>query len=176
MALCQFLLERRATMGAPLLLCHCAILITTPSATYRAADNSQVSPQRRLLLWSGRDAPRIPIARHLDPRRADPPAASCRHHIHPRAQRRHQIPIAPAAPPVPNLPRLRALALFGRRPAQPDERIVIPASKNLHKIGSQCFIRSASLATTRPLRLTSRHTGKHRAEPIELAGFSEAAR
>ena len=49
--------------------------------------------------------------------------------------RRHQIPIAPAAPPVPNLPRLRAFALFGRRPPQRAEGFVMPASKNLQKPG-----------------------------------------
>jgi hypothetical protein len=67
---------------------------------------------------------------------ADPPAASCRRQIHPRTQRRDQIPIAPAAPPVPNFARLRDLALFGRRPPQRVERVVMPASKNLHKPGS----------------------------------------
>ena len=40
-----------------------------------------------------------------------------------------------AAPPVPNFPRLLALALFGRRPANPAGRLVIPASKNLHNSG-----------------------------------------
>ena len=39
---------------------------------------------------------------------------------------------APAAPPVPHLPRFRALALFGRRPPQRVDSIVMPASKNLH--------------------------------------------
>jgi hypothetical protein len=48
----------------------------------------------------------------------------------------HIIPIAPAAPPVPNFPRLRALALFGRRPPQRVEASVMPASKNLHNNGS----------------------------------------
>jgi hypothetical protein len=33
---------------------------------------------------------------------------------------------------VPNFPRLRALALFGRRPPQRVEEFVMPASKNLH--------------------------------------------
>jgi hypothetical protein len=68
---------------------------------------------------------------------ADPPAASCRCYIHPPARRRYQISIAPAAPPVPNFPRLRALALFGRRPPQRAEGFVMPASKNLHK-GRHC--------------------------------------
>jgi hypothetical protein len=35
------------------------------------------------------------------------------------------IPIALAAPPVPNFPRLRALAFFGRRPAQSAECLVV---------------------------------------------------
>src|SRR5260221_14500466 len=47
-----------------------------------------------------------------------------------------KIPIAPAAPPVPNLPRLRALALFGRRPPQLVDSLVMPASENLHNDGS----------------------------------------
>src|SRR5258708_7101450 len=39
---------------------------------------------------------------------------------------------APAAPPVPHFPRLRALALFGRRPPQLVDSLVMPASENLH--------------------------------------------
>src|SRR3981081_3285120 len=39
---------------------------------------------------------------------------------------------SPAAPPVPHFPRFRALALFGRRPPQRVESLVMPASKNLH--------------------------------------------
>jgi hypothetical protein len=73
-----------------------------------------------------------PIIRFQSRQWADPPAASCRCYIHPPARRRYQIPIAPAAPPVPNFPRLRALALFGRRPPQGVEGFVMPASKNLH--------------------------------------------
>jgi hypothetical protein len=38
--------------------------------------------------------------------------------------------------PVPNCPRLRALALFGRRPLQRVVSLVIPATKNLHNSGS----------------------------------------
>ena len=75
----------------------------------------------------------MPIIRFQSRQCADPPAASCRRHIQHRDRRRHQIPIAPAAPPVPNFPRLRALALFGRRPPQSVVRLVIPASENLHK-------------------------------------------
>src|ERR1700730_538216 len=78
----------------------------------------------------------MPITRFQSLQCADPPAASSRRHIHPPARRRHQIPIAPVAPPVPNFPRLRALALFGRRPPQHVEGVVVPASKNLHKSGS----------------------------------------
>src|SRR6266436_5411074 len=39
---------------------------------------------------------------------------------------------APAAPPVPHFPRFRALALFGRRPPQRVDSLVMPASENLH--------------------------------------------
>jgi hypothetical protein len=35
--------------------------------------------------------------------------------------------------PVPNFPRLRALALFGRRPPQRVDSLLMPASENLHK-------------------------------------------
>src|SRR3984893_9463467 len=42
---------------------------------------------------------------------------------------------APAAPPVPHSPRLRALALFGRRPPQLVDSLVMPASENLHTSG-----------------------------------------
>ncbi len=39
--------------------------------------------------------------------------------------------------PVPNRPRLRALALFGRRPLQRVVSLVIPATKNLHTTGRE---------------------------------------
>src|SRR5712671_1669009 len=39
---------------------------------------------------------------------------------------------SPAAPPVPHFPRFRALALFGRRPPQRVDSLVMPASENLH--------------------------------------------
>src|SRR5260370_26488215 len=39
---------------------------------------------------------------------------------------------SPAAPPVPHFPRFRALALFGRRPPQRVDSLVLPASENLH--------------------------------------------
>jgi hypothetical protein len=35
--------------------------------------------------------------------------------------------------PVPNFPRLRALALFGRRPPQRVDSLLMPASENLHR-------------------------------------------
>jgi hypothetical protein len=44
-----------------------------------------------------------------------------------------KISIAPAAPSVPHFPRFRALALFGRRPQERVDSVVIPASKNLHR-------------------------------------------
>ena len=52
---------------------------------------------------------------------------------HHHGRRENQIPIALAAQPAPNFPRLRALALFGRRPPECEAPLVIPASKNLHK-------------------------------------------
>jgi hypothetical protein len=39
--------------------------------------------------------------------------------------------------PVPNFPRLRALALFGRRPPQRVDSLLMPASENLHMSGSR---------------------------------------
>src|SRR5216684_6789569 len=42
---------------------------------------------------------------------------------------------SPAAPPVPHFPRFRALALFGRRPPQRVDSLVMPASENLHTSG-----------------------------------------
>jgi len=48
---------------------------------------------------------------------------------------RGKIPIAPAAPPVPRFPRFRALALFGRRPKERVDSLVMPASENLHTSG-----------------------------------------
>ena len=43
-----------------------------------------------------------------------------------------QFPKEPAAPLVPHFPRFRALALFGRRPLQRGEGLVLPAAENLH--------------------------------------------
>jgi hypothetical protein len=69
---------------------------------------------------------------------------------------RGKISIAPAAPSVPHFPRFRALALFGRRPQERVDSVVIPASKNLHRSRSR---------TKQPL-------GHHRPDmrPIGVAG------
>src|SRR5262249_51877404 len=60
--------------------------------------------------------------------------ASCSRRAYHRERRRHLI--APAAEPVPNFPRLRALALFRRRPVERAGLSLLPASKNQHKLGS----------------------------------------
>src|SRR5208283_5685268 len=54
--------------------------------------------------------------------------------------------LALAAHPAPNFPRLRALALFGRRPPEQEAPLVMPASKNLHKSGHSTdrFVRGCS--------------------------------
>src|SRR5208282_3222172 len=44
-----------------------------------------------------------------------------------------------AAQPQPNFPRLRALALFGRRPPEQEAPLVMLASKNLHNGGHSQF-------------------------------------
>src|SRR6266436_5339422 len=61
---------------------------------------------------------------------------------------------SPAAPPVPHFPRFRALALFGRRPPQRVDSLVMPASENLHRLGSQVERRAKSGQA--PIR-TDRH-------------------
>ena len=72
--------------------------------------------------------------------------ASCSRRAYPPARRRHQIPIAPVAPPVPNFPRLRALALFGRRPVERAGLSLLPASKNLHNKGSHSLVEAFKLS------------------------------
>src|SRR6266699_819136 len=47
---------------------------------------------------------------------------------------------SPAAPPVPHVPRFRALALFGRRPPQRVNSLVMPASKNQNISGHRASI------------------------------------
>jgi hypothetical protein len=59
--------------------------------------------------------------------------------------------------PVPNCPRLRALALFRRRPPERVVRSSLPASKNLHKSGPQTMSASRPLSPQR--RRESRHSG-----------------
>ena len=63
-----------------------------------------------------------------------------------------QIPIAPAAPSVPHLPRFRALALFGRRPSERVDGLVMPASENLHMNGTSC---TAANGKRHPYSITS---------------------
>src|SRR5215467_8230568 len=58
---------------------------------------------------------------------------------HDRGHRSHAISIALAALPAPNFPRLRALALFGRRPPEREEPLVIagvqkPAHNQTHAL------------------------------------------
>ena len=48
-----------------------------------------------------------------------------------QASRRDQIPIVLAAPSLHHPPRFRALALFGRRPHQRVNSLVMPATENL---------------------------------------------
>src|SRR5580700_5758569 len=58
--------------------------------------------------------------------------AFCSRRVHHRDRHQHTIPIALAALPGATLPRLRALALFGRRPPQRVDSLLMPASENLH--------------------------------------------
>jgi hypothetical protein len=63
--------------------------------------------------------------------------AFCSRRVHHRDRHQHTIPIALAALPGATLPRLRALALFGRRPPQRVDSLLMPASENLHISGSR---------------------------------------
>jgi len=61
-----------------------------------------------------------------------------------------------AAQPVPNFPRLRALALFGRRPAQHAERLVVagvqkPAQNRTFVAGFLAITSNARRTLQRPL-------------------------
>ena len=58
--------------------------------------------------------------------------AFCSRRVHHRDRHQHTIPITLAALPGATLPRLRALALFGRRPPQRVDSLLMPASENLH--------------------------------------------
>src|SRR5260370_5042896 len=97
----------------------------------------------------------MPTIRFQSRQWADPPAASCRCYIHPRTRHRHQIPIAPAAPPVPNFPRLRALALFGRRPPHRVEKgrhagVQKPAQERKSPLAASWPARAIGAATIPP--------------------------
>ena len=87
-------------------------------------------------LISSSALPEIPVARFQAP--PHPSRSAGRFlsaPIHHRARRRTSNPHSARCPPVPNLPRLRALALFGRRPPEHVAPLVMPASKNLHTNG-----------------------------------------
>jgi hypothetical protein len=65
---------------------------------------------------------------------------ACRHARRPMLRSRLPSRAAPTCnphnaccQPLPNCPRLRALALFGRRPLQRVVSLVIPPTKNLHR-------------------------------------------
>ena len=82
------------------------------------------------------------------PRYAEIHVASCSRRAHHRERRRRASLIALAAPSVPNFPRLRALALFGRRPVEPAERPSSPASKNHHTSGLMHRSRNYSITSS----------------------------
>ena len=58
---------------------------------------------------------------------------------------------------MPHFPRFRALALFGRRPPQRVDSIVMPASENLHNIGSPA--RLVGLIASRRSAIVPLHDG-----------------
>ena len=74
--------------------------------------------------------------------------AFCSRRVHHRDRHQHTIPIALAALPGATLPRLRALALFGRRPPQRVDSLLMPASENLHRSGH----RGSGLLTSEPTK------------------------
>src|SRR5580704_9906297 len=74
--------------------------------------------------------------------------AFCSRRVHHRDRHQHTIPIALAALPGATLPRLRALALFGRRPPQRVDSLLMPASENLHRSGRSCGRQTASFEST----------------------------
>jgi hypothetical protein len=79
--------------------------------------------------------------------------ASCWRRVHHRDRHRHTIPIALAALPGATLPRLRALALFGRRPPQRVDSLVMPASENLHRNGRSSPLKIIANRTVCPTRI-----------------------
>ena len=96
---------------------------------------------RRVPVSALRARAQIPVVRSRRRLRVRPKLPSSLRDVHRRGRRPDQIPIAPAAQPVPNFPRLRALALFGRRPAQQTIGLVIAGVKNLHKLTDVYFAR-----------------------------------
>ena len=75
--------------------------------------------------------------------------AFCSRRVHHRDRHQHTIPIALAALPGATLPRLRALALFGRRPPQRVDSLLMPASENLHTSGLMQCSKNQDLADWR---------------------------
>ena len=101
------------------------------SSAWRLSRANPLVPCRRRSLSTqpGRSIPRatvealqsrikMPSALSRPPRSAHMHRASRKRRGNRRGRRKHQIPIALATQPVLNLTRLRALALFGRRPLQ----------------------------------------------------------
>ena len=91
-----------------------------------------------------------------------------RHRAHNRGRRKIKIPIAFAAQPVTHRPRLRALALFGRRPVQHADYLVMPASKNLHITGLCGAAYSEVLYDDCPCSGNASRTGHHRCRPLPI--------
>src|SRR4249919_1739416 len=79
--------------------------------------------------------------------------AFCSRRVHHRDRHQHTIPIALAALPGATLPRLRALALFGRRPPQRVDSLLMPASENLHNFGSKLSFDQVQRPLQREVRL-----------------------
>ena len=137
---------RRCGFPVPMRWLHAGGDLSRPNHIHQSADRS---------LMRSADA-EMPTALSRPRVRADIEVASCWRAAHHRHRRQHKISIALAAQPVPNFPRLRALALFGRRPAQSAEPLVVagvqkPAQKpTLAKEGSNADFRRLDLP--RPLR------------------------
>jgi len=140
-------------------------------STLRLSRSDALAPRRRRSLSTQSHPParRSPV----DPLRA--PAEMPTALSHPRVRADIQLasvlasrPSSRSAPtlilhstrcqPVPNFPRLRALALFGRRPPQRVEGFVMPASKNQNNYGHDAAVVAAKLgrfyiAAARSVRL-----------------------
>ncbi len=81
--------------------------------------------------------------------------AFCSRRVHHRDRHQHTIPIALAALPGATLPRLRALALFGRRPPQRVDSLLMPASENLHNNGNERRLPTSARRNVGPSDLCS---------------------